>query len=181
MENSAVFEAKTKYTKESFIEFQRFSMFRRGASGKTMIILEAILFIIGIAAFVAAYLENDISIIFYGVLCLFLAVFYLFLPQINYYLIIKKSRAFFDIGVDYSFFNDRFIAVTENDVVKGTSEVKYEGLFKICETKDCYYLYITRAQSFLLGKDGFTKGTPEGLTAMLTKTLPEKKFVKYTK
>jgi len=181
MEDQALFEANTKYAKEPFIKFQRFAMFRRGASGKIMIIVLVFLYIVGIAAFVIAYLKNDYSGIPYGIMCLFLAVFYTFLPQINFYLIFKKSRALFDTGVFFSFFENHFITVTENDVLKSTSDVKYEGLFKICETKSSYYLYLSRAQSFMLDKDSFTLGTPEGLTAMLEKNLPEKKFVRYTK
>jgi len=181
MENSAVFEAKTKYTKESYIKFQRFNLFRGGATGKFMSVMVALYFIIGIACAILLLINKDATELFPAVFFILFGVFFLFMPQYVTYMTYRKSRALFDVGVEYRFFNDRFTVITEGSVIKGINEVAYEGLLKVCETKDSYYFYINRVQSFMLGKDSFTLGTSEGFTAMLTKTLPAKKLIRYTK
>jgi len=182
MTDSAIFEAKTKYTKEFYIKFQRFNMFRGGVSGKVMIVSLAVLFIAGVLCIAAGIYTNDYgAAIFPGVFFILLGIFYLFLPQYTTYIMFRKNRGLFDSGVNYSFFDDHFTVTTISDLLNGVNNVKYEGLYKACETKDNFYFYITRVQSFLLNKDGFTLGRPEDLSALLERALPPKKFIKYVK
>ena len=183
MENSARFEAKTKYTKDSVIRFQHFNIYRGGVMGKVMLVCVALFIVLGafeIIMTVFVYERHYFSaIMFPGVFFIIFGIFYLFIPRWNTYIIYRKSRALFDAGIDYSFFDDHFIVTTVGSVMKGTNDVRYEGLLKVCETKCCFYLYYTRIESFILNKDGFTRGTPEEFSAMLTEILPRKKFIRY--
>ena len=183
MENSARFEAKTKYTKESVIRFQYFNTYRGGATGKIMLVYVALLIVLGTVSIISTIIVYEkyyfTAIMFPGVYLIFFSIFFLFIPHWNTYIIYRKSRAHFDAGIDFCFFDDHFVVTTVGSVMKGTNEVKYDGLLKVCETKCCFYLYITRIESLILSKDSFTQGTPEEFSAMLTEILPRKKFIRY--
>ena len=181
MTDSAAFEAKTKYTKKSFIKFQRFNLFRGGASGKIIVICVAIFFIFGILSVIESFLIDSGTSIFSGWLFILFGIFYLFMPQYATWITFRKNRALFDSGINYDFFDDHFTVTTISDLVNGVNNIRYEGLYKVCETKDCFYFYITRVQSFILSKDSFTIGTPEGLSALLKEKSPPKKFIRYVK
>jgi len=181
MEDPALFEATTKYTRESYLEFQRFNLFRGSTFGKFMILFLVFCFIWGIYFIVTYFIENDdIFQLISGVLFLLIGINSLVSPQSSTYWLYRRNRALFDAGIEYRFYDDYFTGTTVGSVVKGVNVIKFNGLQKIWERKDRFYIIINSTQSFILGKDGFTLGTPEEFTAMMTKILPAKKFVRYT-
>jgi len=181
MEDPALFEATTKYTKESYTEFQRFNLLRGSTLGKFMIVFLAFCIIWGIIIIASYFIENDnIFQLISGVLFIITGIVFLFSPQSSTYWLYIRNRALFDVGMEYRFYDDHFTGTAVGSAVKGDNEVKYNGLQKIWERKDCFYIIVNSVQSFMLGKDSFTLGTPEEFTAMMTKILPPKKFISYT-
>ena len=60
-----------------------------------------------------------------------------------------------------AFYGDRMAWETD----QSAGEIYYSQFVKAFETREGYYLYITRQQAYVLGRDGFTRGDPEEFRA----------------
>lgn len=56
----------------------------------------------------------------------------------------------------FVFYDDRLEASVSNTDVKTGSTFFYQNLFRVYETKNCFYLYIDKKQAYLIVKDGFS-------------------------
>ena len=174
-------ECKTKFTKESFRDMQYYALFKDGTRGKVMMACLIILLIIAIFMIGLSVAYGYLSGVPYAVVFLLLNLFYLMIPRILANSAFKKTPAYFDVGITYSFFDDHFTMVTTSDLINSTDEMKYRILFKVAETKDYFFLWVLQTPSLIINKNGFTSGTPEELSALFAKVLPPKKFVKKVK
>ena len=50
------------------------------------------------------------------------------------------------------------------------------SIYKVYESRYCFYIYISKFQAYILDKDDFTEGTPEDLRELLRDTTDEKKL-----
>jgi hypothetical protein len=174
-------EAKTKYTKKSFREFQWFHSYKRNWSSYFMVAFVFIMF--AGAAFIAvmSVINDEYSDIFLSVVLVVLGVFLLVLPRLMTWFTHRKSPWLFEMGNAFSFRDDSFTAISNSDLITGTSDIKYEALAYVYETSGFFYVYIQAHQSFMIDKKDFTAGTPEDLSALLQRVLPPKKFVRKVK
>ena len=180
-ENMMPIECKTKFTKESFRDMHYYALFKDGTRGKVMMACSIIILITGLLIIGISVAYGDLSSIPYAVGLLLIISFYLMLPRILANSAFKKTPAYFDVGITYSFFDDHFTMVTTSDLINSTDEMKYGILFKVAETKDYFFLWVLQTPSLIVNKNGFTSGTPEELSALFAKVLPPKKFVKKVK
>ena len=74
----------------------------------------------------------------------------------------KESKKIYDDDIstyiNYYYFNDER-AIIKNKI--GTTERTYDCLEAIYETKDCYYILITKNSGYVMKKDSFKKGNEE--------------------
>ena len=172
-------EAKTKYTKEALRKFQWFHLAQAGVSGKVFVISVIVMFFAGVLTILASFLAGSPS--FWGLIFICLAAFFLLIPRINTCYACKKSPALFDTSIGYAFSEEHFTVTNTGSVINGVSEIKYEALFRACEARDFFYLYIQPSQAYIVDKKDFTGGTSEELSLLLAKALPAKKFRRYLK
>ncbi len=101
-----------------------------------------------------------------------LYTFYL-MPIINYK---QNMRKFGDIKQDYVFADKKLTATTDSCGVKGSSEIEYASLIKITETKEYWFIYITKVQAMIVDKSTVTDGSIEDLRALLIKNIDNGKY-----
>ncbi len=68
----------------------------------------------------------------------------------------------------YQFYPDKIIITQQNgDNYNATTTTDYSSLYKVEETADCYFLYISKVQSHVVNKADLKQGTIEELNVIL--------------
>lgn len=182
MDESVKIRAKTTYTRSSFLKMQYNHMLWVGVRGKFTMVCVGFALIVGIISMVKSYLDNNLSNDFISVYPIMFAAIFLLMPLIvTYSAFTKKSNVLYKTESDYSFFEDHFVVEIEKEIISMTNNVKLAGLTRVYEAKDCFYLYISKTQVFIVTKEGFTLGTPGELSVMLRGIVPAKNYHKYGK
>lgn len=92
-------------------------------------------------------------------------------PALN----VKKEKEKFKIeGTilnNYKFYKNYFRVESSGK----QANILYLKIYRIVETKECYYIYISKENAFIISKDGFIKGNQ----TEFTKFLKKKVFYKY--
>lgn len=153
--DDCIFKVESKFTSEANIAFQRYH------SRKIMLLFYLVCPIVFVALGVMTILgeERDlisgITLIVCGVLLPFL-LYFIYNSQIK-----KNKQAF--MGNDtlsvIEFSDEGVVERTfRGEEQVGVTSVKYSDLFKVCEDKKYYYVYISKIQAFIIDKNGFTVG-----------------------
>ena len=173
-------EVTTKYTKEAYRKYQWFHMARGGARKVVFIILLAITFCAGVALMYTSNIadKEQIARFCLSLFAISLPLYYIFRPRNSANSVFKKSPALFEAGLTFTFHEDYF-TVQSNGMVSGTSDIRYEALYCVYQTKDSFYLYLQQRQSYLIDKKHFTIGKPEDLAILMKKVMPAKKYRSY--
>jgi len=181
---AAIIEVKTKYTKEAYKKFQWFYFFKAGLTGVIFKDLLVFLFLGGAFLLSIYFIFADslsVSSLVTGIVCIWLVITFLLFPKISANSAYKKSPSLFETGIMFSFSDEFFSVTTTGNEISGTNDIKYTAMFKAVELRDLFYLFLQPSQAYLLDKKDFTRGTPEELSALLAKVLPEKKFKKHVR
>ena len=96
----------------------------------------------------------------------------LFAPQIRAKRIANRGAT-----VSYGFTED---GLTHNAKNGEIASLSYDGIQKVTESPDYYFLYIAAADALIVSKNGFTEGTAEEFTALLRDKLGADKLSFYT-
>ena len=98
-------------------------------------------------------------------ICFFLI---LFAPQILAKRIAKRSMT-----VSYGFTED---GLTHNAKNGEIASLSYDGILKVTESPDYYFLYIAEADALIVAKDGFTEGNEADFRTLLRTVIDPKKL-----
>lgn len=79
-----------------------------------------------------------------------------------------------DNPIYYTFFKEYINSKSENGINSENTNLEYQKLYKVIETKDYFFFYTTENQAFMVRKNAFTEGTPDELVAILTLRLGDK-------
>ena len=152
----------TVYTKEAVLQFQRFNarVFKRSAASTHVVF--ALLF-----ALLLTGLVFSIAIkgwIFVALIVLGMLIF----GRRYYFLYIGPARkfdqsSFKDVKQEYVFRKSGLSATSDGEEQK----FYYEQLLAAFETPCAFYLYINKAQAFIVDKEGFTQGSGDELARRL--------------
>ena len=75
----------------------------------------------------------------------------------------------------FQFYPDKFvISMAKGDDYQSVTRAKYSYLFRVEETKDCYFLRISRTQTHVVKKSDLTQGTLAELNSILQAALGAK-------
>ena len=101
-------------------------------------------------------------------ICFFLV---LFAPQIRAKRIAKRGAT-----VSYGFTED---GLTHNAQNGESSSLPYNGIRKVTESPDYYFLYIAEGDALIVSKSGFTEGSEQDFRTLLRTVIdPEKLHIK---
>ena len=107
-------------------------------------------------------------------LALYLMVGYIrfVLPRIRY----NKNKLLHGIENTIVFTENSFTISQSSENTSGASTVNYDAVYKIYETKEYIYVYITQSQAHFVDKFTITGGTDEELRAFLIDAVGAKKY-----
>ncbi len=140
-------------------------------------VFSAVLLLLGVIGLVWGEDHEDLV---YSIYCLMLGVLFYPLYLIIYAIMrkfIKPNTALISNETEqqFQFFEDRFIcSQIKGDEFNDFMQAKYSVLFKVIETKEQYFLYISRAQCFVVNKADLTAGSIEELNNTLSLNLGER-------
>ena len=98
---------------------------------------------------------------------------YFRLPKISYKQMGKTAES-----VNNFVFSDETISVTnEGDCSHGESEYTYEAIERVIETKKYFFIFIHKAQAYIVSKEGITNGSVEDLRSLLSRVKGKKYIV----
>ncbi len=166
-----LFENKTTYTEDTYIEFLKFH-------SKTYN-LSYISYTLAWSAFLllSIYLSFSSKLITQGILLLLALIGFVFYRLYHPKMIVHKELSGEKISTNntntFSFFDNYFIIDNNN----GSFSYRYFLLHKVFETADYFYLYMTKENAFLLSKNSFSLGTSEEFS----KFIRRKCILKYSK
>lgn len=144
------------------------------------LLLSAVLIAIGIVGIV---LREDSEDLVFGVLLLSLGVLYtplVFLLTKVLQKRLNKSMSIMssDTTQTFQFYPDRLIIKQvkqrhgeEETEFEATTNTKYDYLYRVEETRDCYFMRISKMQTHVVNKSDLTQGTIEELNEILKSNL----------
>ncbi len=167
--------AKTTYDKQTIKAFVKNVSFKSTAM-KVLVVIIAVLMAIYAALTIYEIIALKIVPITYILLILlfglYLGYIYLLLPIISYRRFERKS----EITNEYTFFDDKMLILTTAKGIKGSSEYEYNAFFKVIETNDYIYLYISRGQALIVDKTTLSGGTSEQIRGTIIGKLGTKNY-----
>ena len=164
-----LFENKTKYSKKEYDIFLESYMKEYATSDYAYSIFNIVFF--GLCM-IFAFLEKEL---FLGVALLIGLGIYLWFKIVRANKLVEKTKKSLKVSGNfvnnYKFYKNMF--KVEN--VEGKAEILYFKLYRVVETKEYFYIYISRQCAFIVSKNGFTKGSQEEFSKFIKK----KAFTKY--
>ena len=174
MKKKLMFKNTTQYSKKLYDEFNRFHSEKFSLSYDLFTLFILVLLIFCIFETIKAKIIS-LVILFIVILLVFLG-YRIFHPVIFYKKQVKR-KAISKEKVFNFYFYDNYFKIRDK---LNSDKIYYLNLHKIYETKNYYYLYMTKKYSFILDKSGFSQGTSEEFSKFL-KTKLWFKYSKYEK
>lgn len=173
-----IVKARTVYTKEITEKLARFGASRYPGQIVAYIFLE--LFMLGLVAWsiymgISMGTTKDIIIaaVFTVVFPFLCPLVILLLPK----LVARMSKSVIG-GVNIYVFTDAVVYIESAlPTAIGNSTFSYAHFDSVYETRDTYYLFITKQQAFVLNKSDIFEGSYYDLKYLLTSNLPPEKYI----
>ena|GEM_PF-2070054 len=168
-----VIEVRTDNSSKEFIKFNRFHMFRR--SWYLTFFPPILLIVLGTLAFfdddrVAAYIMWAAGLLFPLLMLLIVGL------TAKWHL--KTNKMFANMkNLYYRLDKNALYNEVITPKIKTTLETDWENVYRVYETKDSIYIYISNMQAFIIPTADIITGTREQLIALL-KELAGKKYIK---
>jgi hypothetical protein len=148
-----VIENKTEYTFAAYKTFHHFFMFRRRLWW-WIIVLACEVLGLGLVLF-GSFLHGGVE--FDPVLTAALSVM-VFLLVFSWFVYPRLGYRSYSKGVvqHYRFEEDRVAITTTGQDLSAEQSLQYTGLYRVCETKGYFYLFLSSRQALIVNKNGFT-------------------------
>lgn len=171
IERNVMIKNKTIYTKEKFLNFQKYHYFHQ------IKIIRIIFSLFGIFFLILSILGFTWKDYIFSFIELFFGLFLLIefntpiIPILQANIILKSDSMI--IGMENTFvFYDQYIEVVNS---RSTSKIPYEEIYCYKENKDFFYIYLNKMSALLVEKEGITEGSLEELSKLLQQKINDKK------
>lgn len=168
---------ETKYTYEMYKQYYWFSLFR-GKHYKFCKILIHLFMAMSLVLVILSFtlLDGILARVAATISMLAFLRFYLkYFIRVRRY--IKQAPSFFEGCNTFIFDDDSFSTTQTGEMASGTGTMQYSALFKVYETRDMFYAYVSPSQAILLAKKDIVEGTPEELRTLLRSKLQQDKYI----
>lgn len=164
-------EVRTNYDEKAFYQYNRFHVFKKN---KWVVIIFSVVFVL---LGLLLTLDGDEGGIIFIVTGLLFPVFMLLFVSLISKLHLKSNKMFADLKNIYFRFNDEtiFNEVKSTDLTT-TNEFKWSKIYRIYETGDSIYIYISNMQAFIIKKSDLINGSVENLRNLISSKASEYKF-----
>ena len=169
-----VVKARTVYTKELLVKFNRFNFVKSSMAMGIFIFIELVVFTYAaytfIDAFVWGYLEY---VVFELVLSLILL---LLLPSIIF-VFPASLKLPFEVVNNFEVTDSEIIVDSISQKATSQTRVMTAQLEAVYDTRDTFYLYISKREAFIIRKADILEGSVSDLQNILRRNLPAKKYI----
>ncbi len=158
----------TCYDYKQILRFQYFHLMQR----KALWIFIAACDILLLCLFVSSYLLYGFCPEVYFDLGMLLLIG-LGIPLIGWGFprVTTKKAASLDAICICNFGAEGFFLKSASEKFHEDAFIKYKSIYKVYESRTCFYIYISKMQAYILDKSGFTEGTPADLRELLRDTV----------
>ena len=145
-------ENKTEYSYAVYRDFSRFFLFRRRACWWALV---AVCGVLSLVLMLLAAVQDpaqgfDLPLLLTVLLMAVLTLFCWFVyPRVGY-----RSAAK-GVVQHYRFEEDRVAITTVGQGISAEQNLQYAGLYRVCETKGYFYLFLSARQAMIVRKAGF--------------------------
>ena len=164
-EQKVLFENKTKYTEDLYNIFLK--EYKKEYASSENLFTGFNFFFFGICMFFA-FKENELILAFAILIGLIIYFWYKFIRPATREIKTRKNPMLKDNFINTYKFYERYFDV-ENP--KGKARTYYLKVYRITETQDYYYIYISREYAFIVSKTEFTEGNNIEFTTFIKKKL----------
>jgi len=84
---------------------------------------------------------------------------------------------YFQADHEFIFNDDSINTTTTGDMSTGASTIKYEAVYKVYETDNAFYIFLSPKQALLLTKKDIVAGTSEELRKLLQSKIAHEKYI----
>jgi len=161
-------EAKTKYTPEMHKDFLLYLFFRGPHyryKQKTFTMLGILLIVLwGALYFTTPFSYLPVVLLAVGIFVLLWAHL---VPALLSKQNTKEVSSLMQTGLNI-LFNENDISISsEGDSSNSASKMRYNALYKVCETSKAFYVFLTPVHAFLISKTDFLNSTPNDFRSLL--------------
>lgn len=150
----------TTINKKIFVSFQRFYSRLVKKSPVFDYIIEGLMAAVAVFLFVLSNKENSQMNMLLGFMLAAMLVTLILMktifPSINY-----KKTFLKGMVLDYTFGEDEFTVSLTSEKAKSSETIKYTSFYKVYDTKNAIYIFIEKAQAFLVDKSAFSSAEDE--------------------
>ncbi|MHB1484271.1 MAG: YcxB family protein [Saccharofermentanales bacterium] len=172
-------KAITAYDFPCIKEFVRFTLFKgkgQNITGKKigLVVLMSVVFCLSLINMIINSFEAGIIVFFITlmIICIFGYLYFIY-PKKVY----KSAKKLASMKNEYLFQEDEFTMTSDNPEFSGKSTMKYTFLNMVYETEDYFYLFIDKAQAYIVRKSDITNGTSEQIRETIIYNMPPEKYI----
>ncbi len=158
------FECETVYDMNRLMRFNLHHFLRKKWFIASVLVMVGFVALTFIVSWIFEGFNGDLF--FALVVVLGLCLLYLVLTLVVPFFTVKKSPNYL-ANLHMSFFKDGFSVAADTKMGDENSNLRYEAIYRITESKSDLYLYISSNQAMIVDKNGFTLGDAECLKAFL--------------
>lgn len=173
-----IIKAKTEYTKELLIKYARFNSYKK--TSQIVIYCFCELFMLALVGFLIYMAMSTGTAEVFTVTIICTATFPFIVPLILLLLplfLAKMSKDAIGAVNIYEFSDIEVIIESTLPTAYGQTKAKYTFFESIYETKNIFYLYISKQQAFILKKSDITVSSVSDLQNLFKKNLPANKYI----
>ena len=173
-----IVKAKTEYTMKLLKKFMRFNSVKNRSQIITYCLLELIMLgIVGFSIFMAITNGNSedvtIAIIFTIIFPFIVPLIVLLLPLLT----AKINKHVIGAVTLYEFSDDEIVIESSLSTANGKTNANYSYFENVYETKDTFYLYISKQQAYILSKSDIIEGNAADLQNLFKRNIPINKYI----
>lgn len=166
---------KSTYNWQSIKKFNNFIFFKRR---KWLSILWIFAYVLSGIGFVFEIVTDNFDgnsierLILLVLVALWLVFLWFVYPKIKY----SKNKLIHNMENEFVFNEDAFTMYQNSSSSDGNNTFKYSALWKVFETKDFFYIYLTQNQAYIVEKSTLEGGSAYDLRELLIKNVGMSKY-----
>lgn len=164
-------EVRTNYDTSTYLKFNRYHLFRKNT---WLVLLPAVIFLLlGLLQIT----EGDAGGIIFIIAGIIFPLIVLLILPVSSRMHLKSDKIFSSMKNVYFRFNDETVynEVKSPDLTN-TTEFKWNKVYRIYESEDCFYIYISSRQVYIVPKVDIINGTAEDLRNLIKIKAEEHEF-----
>ncbi len=163
-------QAKATYDKATLRKFAFADLKKMKAANLILIIIVSL----GLLFSLLDMLLLDGSPIMFFVLLAVTGSYFIYLYLLIPYLATRQLKTASPVKNEYVFTETKFTAASSSAGFSGTSEIEYSMLFKTVESKEFFYLYVSKNQAMIVDKGTVTESEAETIRQTIMFVLGKK-------